>query len=235
MIHLALAPKSNSVIAALGAATTAVRDRRPGPVPMHLRDAHYRGAQMLGHGKGYVYPHDDPSGWVPQEHLPVEVAGERFYRASGHGAERRLIEQWRKRRGEDAGDDVGVTMSTGDVLAVVAATVVDRCSSPCSRPCSSLLTRTLRATARHGRRRSRPTRSRCSTTRAPRCEDAATEIDRVERLVTSAERLDEAKRAIATPVVKAMAFGTGVSRAAQRLRDGESPRPVGSKRRRSAS
>ncbi len=56
-------------------------------------------------------------------------------------------------------------------------------------------------------------------------DDAADEIDRVERLVTSAERLDEAKRAIATPVVKAMAFGTGVSRAAQRLRDGESLRP----------
>jgi putative ATPase len=106
VIHLALAPKSNSVISALGAATTAVRDRRTGPVPMHLRDAHYRGAQMLGHGKGYVYPHDDPSGWVPQEHLPVEVAGERFYRATDHGAERRLIEQWRKRRGEDAGQDV---------------------------------------------------------------------------------------------------------------------------------
>ena len=104
MIHLALAPKSNSVISALGAATSAVRDRRPGPVPMHLRDAHYRGAQMLGHGKGYVYPHDDPSGWVPQEHLPVEAAGERFYRPSGHGAERQLNEQWRERRGEDAGD-----------------------------------------------------------------------------------------------------------------------------------
>jgi hypothetical protein len=66
--------------------------------------------------------------------------------------------------------------------------------------------------------------------------NAATEIDRVERLVTSAERLDEAKRAIATPVVKAMAFGTGVSRAAQRLREGESPRGLpSSKRPRSAS
>jgi putative ATPase len=102
VIHLALAPKSNSVISALGAATSAVRDRRPGAVPMHLRDAHYRGAQMLGHGKGYLYPHDDPSGWVPQEHLPAEVAGEQFYRPSGHGSERDLIEQWRKRRGEDA-------------------------------------------------------------------------------------------------------------------------------------
>jgi putative ATPase len=51
VIHLALAPKSNSVISALGAATAAVRDRRPGAVPMHLRDAHYKGAQMLGHGQ----------------------------------------------------------------------------------------------------------------------------------------------------------------------------------------
>src|SRR5215471_1459933 len=102
VIHLSLAPKSNSVISALGAATSAVRDRRPGPVPMHLRDAHYRGAQMLGHGKGYRYPHDDPTGWVPQAHLPDEVAGERFYRPAGHGTEPRLVEEWRKRRGEDA-------------------------------------------------------------------------------------------------------------------------------------
>jgi len=70
--------------------------------------------------------------------------------------------------------------------------------------------------------------------------EAATEIDRVERLVLSGERLDETKRAIATPVVKAMAFGTGVSRAARRLREGESPRPArparpAQKRRRSAS
>jgi hypothetical protein len=69
--------------------------------------------------------------------------------------------------------------------------------------------------------------------------EAATEVDRVERLVTSAGRLDEAKRAIATPVVKAMAFGTGVSRAAQRLREGEAPRPAptarSTRRRRSAS
>ncbi len=106
VIHLCLAPKSNSVVAALGAATAAVRDRRPGAVPMHLRDAHYRGAQMLGHGQGYLYPHDDPSGWVPQQHLPVEVAGERFYRPSGHGSELQLTEQWRSRRGEDREHDV---------------------------------------------------------------------------------------------------------------------------------
>ena len=106
VIHLSLAPKSNSVITALGRATDAVRNRRTGPVPMHLRDAHYRGAQVLGHGKGYVYPHDDPDGWVPQEYLPAEVAGERFYRPGSRGAEPALNERLHERRGEDPAADV---------------------------------------------------------------------------------------------------------------------------------
>ena len=116
VIHLALAPKSNSVTSALGAATAAVRDRRSGPVPMHLRDSHYRGAQQLGHGAGYVYPHDAPQGWVPQDHMPAEVAGERFYRASSHGEEPEMFAalEARRRLGpqdggatEEVGDDVG--------------------------------------------------------------------------------------------------------------------------------
>jgi putative ATPase len=98
------------VAAALGAVTAAVRDRRIGPVPMHLRDAHYRGAQTLGHGEGYVYPHDAPQGWVPQAHLPAEVAGEQFYRPSAHGAEPALFAALEARRGqqvrrEEADDD----------------------------------------------------------------------------------------------------------------------------------
>ena len=82
-----LVSKSNSVVSALGAASAAVRDRRAGPVPMHLRDSHYRGAQALGHGEGYVYPHDVPQGWVPQDYRPAEVAGETFYAPRPHGAE----------------------------------------------------------------------------------------------------------------------------------------------------
>ena len=104
VLHLSLAPKSNSVITALGAATAAVRDRRTEPVPIHLRDAHYRGAHLLGHGAGYVYPHDAPTGWVPQEHLPVEVAGTRFYRPGRHGAEPELYRHLQTRRGEDTED-----------------------------------------------------------------------------------------------------------------------------------
>ena len=73
VLHLALAPKSNSVITALGAARADVREEPAGRVPAHLRDAHYPGAARLGHGDGYQYPHDQPSGWVEQEYRPAEV------------------------------------------------------------------------------------------------------------------------------------------------------------------
>ena len=79
VIHLSLAPKSNAVIRALDAATADVRDRPSGRVPVHLRDAHYPGAQRLGHGEGYRYPHDEPGGWVDQEYRPPEVAGRRYF------------------------------------------------------------------------------------------------------------------------------------------------------------
>jgi putative ATPase len=79
VIHLSLAPKSNAVLRALEAATADVRDRPTGRVPAHLRDAHYPGAQRLGHGKGYRYPHDEPGGWVEQEYRPPEVSGRRYF------------------------------------------------------------------------------------------------------------------------------------------------------------
>jgi len=85
VLYLARAPKSNSVTSALGEAISDVHERGAGRVPAHLRDAHYPGAQSLGHGEGYEYPHDAPGAWVPQEHRPVEVAGRRYYRPSGRG------------------------------------------------------------------------------------------------------------------------------------------------------
>ncbi|HSK95242.1 MAG TPA: replication-associated recombination protein A [Euzebyales bacterium] len=94
-LYLALAPKSNSVTTALGRADAAVERLGNAPVPPHLRDAHYRGAQRLGHGKGYRYPHDDPSGWVAQQYGPDGL--DDLYRPSGHGDEpdvaRRHIER----------------------------------------------------------------------------------------------------------------------------------------------
>src|SRR5262249_21887986 len=96
VIHRSLAPKSNSVANALWRSQQAVRDRRLGPVPIHLRDSNYMSNKVLGHGKGYVYPHDAPAGWVPQEHLPAEVAGERFYEPSRHGVEPALYDNLKK-------------------------------------------------------------------------------------------------------------------------------------------
>ncbi len=109
VIHLALAPKSNSVIAAIGAAADDVRSGRTGPVPAHLRDASYPGAQRLGHGKGYLYPHDYPEGIVRQAYAPEAAAGRRYYQPSRHGAEARYADRAERIRavldGGTAGDD----------------------------------------------------------------------------------------------------------------------------------
>ena len=85
VLYLARAPKSNSVTSALGEAISDVHERGAGRVPPHLRDGHYPGAQSLGHGEGYQYPHDAPGGWVKQEHRPAEVADRRYFRPSGRG------------------------------------------------------------------------------------------------------------------------------------------------------
>jgi putative ATPase len=82
VVYLATAPKSNRVTAAIAAARADVRTRPTGEVPVHLRDAHYRGAARLGHGVGYRYPHDHPGGWVEQQYLPDELLGQRYWRPS---------------------------------------------------------------------------------------------------------------------------------------------------------
>jgi putative ATPase len=92
-IHLATAPKSNAVITAIEQAMADVRAGMAGSVPPHLRDSHYAGSRGLGHGAGYVYPHDDPRGVVTQQYAPDDVLGREYYRPSGHGAERPLIER----------------------------------------------------------------------------------------------------------------------------------------------
>ena len=93
VIHLALAPKSNSVIRAIGAAAEDVRAGRTGSVPAHLRDASYPGAAKLGHGQGYLYPHDYPEGIVRQAYAPEAAAGRRYYEPSRHGAEARYADR----------------------------------------------------------------------------------------------------------------------------------------------
>jgi putative ATPase len=93
VIHLSLAPKSNSVVRAIGAAQGDVQAGLAGSVPAHLRDASYRGAARLGHGRGYQYPHDYPEGVVAQAYAPDPVAGRRYYEPSRHGAEARYAER----------------------------------------------------------------------------------------------------------------------------------------------
>jgi putative ATPase len=90
VIYLATAPKSNRAALAVWRARDDVRKGPSAEVPVHLRDAHYQGARSLGHGKGYAYPHDDPTGWVAQQYRPSEVEGRRYYEPSPHGAEAAL-------------------------------------------------------------------------------------------------------------------------------------------------
>ena len=98
VIHCALAPKSNAVVAALGAAQADVRAGKAGPVPGHLRDAHYAGARRLEHGAGYRYAHDFPGGVVRQQYAPDAVAGTDYYTPTDHGAEQGAAERLRRLR-----------------------------------------------------------------------------------------------------------------------------------------
>jgi putative ATPase len=85
-IYLARAPKSNASYVALREAQNDVRERGNLRPPKELRDAHYRGARRLGHGSGYVYPHEDPRGFE-LDYLPDELKGRTYYRPSGSGEE----------------------------------------------------------------------------------------------------------------------------------------------------
>ena len=92
-IHLATAPKSAGVVAALGAAMADVAAGRAGPVPPHLRDGHYAGAAALGNAQGYRYPHDHPEGVLAQQYAPDELVGVNYYEPTPHGAERPLAQR----------------------------------------------------------------------------------------------------------------------------------------------
>jgi putative ATPase len=85
-IYLARAPKSNASYIALREAQEDVRELGNLRPPKELRDTHYPGAKRLGHGKGYVYPHDDPRGFQV-DYLPDELKGRTYYRPTGSGDE----------------------------------------------------------------------------------------------------------------------------------------------------
>jgi putative ATPase len=98
VVHLATAPKSNRSALGIWHALEDVAARPAGPVPAHLRDSHYRSASRIGHGVGYVYPHDDPRGWADQEYRPDEVKDRTYYEPSSHGFEAEVRERQSRRR-----------------------------------------------------------------------------------------------------------------------------------------
>jgi putative ATPase len=82
--YLATAPKSNASTMAIGSAVNDVKKGRTLPVPLHLRDTHYRGAEKLGHGEGYEYSHNYEDAWTAQQYLPEE---RRYYEPVERGYE----------------------------------------------------------------------------------------------------------------------------------------------------
>ena len=106
-IALALAPKSNAVTTAISSASADVRAGKVGPVPSHLRDAHYSGSKKIGHGKGYVYAHDEPFGIAEQQYAPDVVADAEYYQPTSLGAEAALKERWQRVRRLVRGDGGG--------------------------------------------------------------------------------------------------------------------------------
>ena len=95
--YVASAPKSNSAVNAIFAANDAVRNNKT-TVPTHLQDAHYKGAQKLGHGIGYKYAHDYPDHYVDQQYLPDEIKDARFYEPGDLGYEKQIKERLQKLR-----------------------------------------------------------------------------------------------------------------------------------------
>ncbi|MBS2773008.1 replication-associated recombination protein A [Anoxybacillus rupiensis] len=87
-IELCLSAKSNSAYKAIDQAIRDIEQGKLGEIPAHLKDAHYKGASVLGHGIGYQYPHDHPNGWVAQQYLPSELEGTQYYVPKENGDEK---------------------------------------------------------------------------------------------------------------------------------------------------
>jgi putative ATPase len=104
VVYLATAPKSNAAYLGIDAAIADVTAGRLGRVPKPMRDAHYPGAKRLGHGKGYVYPHDLAVGVAEQQYLPDVLAGTRYYHPTERGHEREISARLAKLRAITGGD-----------------------------------------------------------------------------------------------------------------------------------
>ena len=88
--YLASAPKSNASYMSLNRAMNAVQNTITDEIPVHLKDAHYKGSAKLGHGAGYLYPHDYPNHYVTQQYLPDALKDEVFYEPTQIGYEQTI-------------------------------------------------------------------------------------------------------------------------------------------------
>jgi len=98
--YVACAPKSNSAICAIDAATDVVANEKTSTIPAYLMDAHYKGAAKLGHGLGYQYAHNFENHYVKQQYLPDEIKDRIFYELSDNGYEKQIKEYFKKIKGE---------------------------------------------------------------------------------------------------------------------------------------
>lgn len=99
--YVACAPKSNSAVTAISEAMEAVGSQKTASIPPYLMDAHYGGAAKLGHGIGYLYPHNFSNNYVKQQYLPDELKDRTFYRLSDNGYEKKLKEYLKRIKEEE--------------------------------------------------------------------------------------------------------------------------------------
>lgn len=110
VVYLATAPKSNSVATGIWSAREDIRRGVAVDVPAQFRDAHYMGAETLGHGTEYQYPHDDPRGWVEEEYLPNQegatvIRQDSYYRPSPHGWETEVARRMSRQKASEESFD----------------------------------------------------------------------------------------------------------------------------------
>lgn len=100
-ILLATAPKSNSVVMAIDAAMSDVESGKTGDIPPHLKDTHYGGAQALGRGLTYKYPHNYPNNYVEQQYLPDRLKNADYYKEGTNKAEQQAKQYWQRMKNND--------------------------------------------------------------------------------------------------------------------------------------
>ncbi len=107
IVYICESPKSNSIVTAVDTARYDAEHSYQVGVPVHLRDTSYRGADKLGNGKGYKYPHDFTGHYTPQQYLPDNLVGKRYYVPSPEGAEAKIAESKRRRQVRDQAEGQG--------------------------------------------------------------------------------------------------------------------------------